>query len=170
VAIDYHRLCRQLGYGYGWLLESIADWIFAYYAIVKESRPINPDDGSFKNAEQIVDHICEHVNIAHMRLTKEEPTYMRNNGNGGQIGNHAKVIIADDSTFYIGSDNIYGAGLAEHGLVVDDESKTQEFVERYWNDLWEQAKGENNAGLVTGKDGPCRWRNHYEAMNWQINN
>lgn len=52
-----------------------------------------------------------------------------------QIGNHAKVIMADDSAFYMGSNNAYGAGLAEFGLIVDDAEKARELDNNYYSPL-----------------------------------
>ena len=42
-----------------------------------------------------------------MRMTAEESTYVRVDEDGvshrgGQVGNHAKVVMADDSIFYVG--------------------------------------------------------------------
>ncbi len=175
---------RRLSYGYGWSLYNIADWIYAYYAINKEYRPTNDDNGNFKNETEVVDHICEFLNIAHVRLTAEEATYIRGLNDshepipGGQIGNHAKVVIADDEAFYIGSDNAYASGLAEFGLIVDDAARASEFVNTYWTNLWTQAIGtEENPGLVSGADGKkpdedfnCPWKSYHESKSgWEFN-
>jgi len=81
---------------------------------------------------------------------------------GGQVGNHAKVLIVDDKIFYVGSDNSYGSGLAEFGLITDDADVTAEFNSNYWEPLWKQALGtQNDPGLVSGSsrlDGTCPWR------------
>jgi len=160
---------RRLLYGYGWNLHNIADWLFAYYAINKKHRPKRLD-GSYKNEEEVVDHICRNVNIAHVRLTANEDTYMRNSVPGGQVGNHAKVLISDDEAFYIGSDNFYGANLQEFGLVVDDAARTNEFVDNYYTSLWTQARGTNGSGLVSGATSTCTWRAHYlKDLNWKFN-
>ena len=96
------------GYGYGWSLDNVADWIFAYYAIFPENRPKDEYNNQMSDGE-IVNHICRFAEIGHTRMTKEEETYMRiskehpeRKFRGGQVGNHAKVLIADDSIFYVG--------------------------------------------------------------------
>ena len=162
---------RKLSYGYGWSLENIADWIFAYYAINKNTRP-KYSDGNFKNDKDTAEHICKYVEIAHVRLDKDESTYKRGEYNGGQIGNHAKVLIVDEEIFYIGSDNAYGAGLAEFGLVVDDATRSKDFVETYWKTLWTEAKGADESGLVSGSSsGVCKWKtDHFESFGWKFNN
>eukprot|EP00588_Corethron_pennatum_P008841 CAMPEP_0194274128 /NCGR_PEP_ID=MMETSP0169-20130528/7286_1 /TAXON_ID=218684 /ORGANISM="Corethron pennatum, Strain L29A3" /LENGTH=1429 /DNA_ID=CAMNT_0039017245 /DNA_START=34 /DNA_END=4320 /DNA_ORIENTATION=- len=152
-----------LGYGYGWSLENIGDWIFAYYAINKSSRP--KTDGVFMSSTQVADHICKKIKIAHTRLNKNETTYMRGDNSGGQVGNHAKILMVDEEIFYIGSDNTYGGGLAEFGLIIDDATRSKDFADNYWNTLWTEARGVNDTGLVSGRENqtktdipPCKWK------------
>lgn len=123
------------------------------------------------NRDEILDHICSFVSIAHVRLTANEPTYMRANGKGGQIGNHAKIVMVDDEAFYIGSDNAYGAGLAEFGLIIDDEERTEDFKTNYWDVLWNEAKGTTEEpGLRSGGENGCPWKEEFlENKKWQFN-
>lgn len=56
-------------------------------------------------------------------------------------GNHAKVYIIDDSSFYVGSDNAYPIfmnpeGLQEFGFMVGGEPETKRFLDDYWNKFW----------------------------------
>ncbi|KAL7553740.1 hypothetical protein ACHAWF_017058 [Thalassiosira exigua] len=146
---------RRLSYGYGWSLDNIADWIFAYMMINPDARPHG------MNADEIVDHICMHAHIGHTRLRAEDETYTRGANRGGQVGNHAKVVMVDESIFYMGSDNAYGGGLAEFGLIVDDKEKAAELNEKYFGSLWHEALGTAESSLVSGLqslDGKCGWR------------
>lgn len=163
---DHHvtqSVHRKLAYGYGWTLENVADWIFAYYMINEGSRP--QIDGRSMTANEIAEHICTHAHIGHIRVTAEEDAY----GSGGQIGNHAKIVMVDEKIFYIGSDNAYGSGLAEFGMITDDADITAEFNEKYWVPLWEQTKGTvSDPGLVSGSSSPtgtCKWRDNLEGRN-----
>jgi len=52
------------------------------------------------------------------------------------MGMHAKHFIVDDICYYIGSQNLYIADLAEWGLVIDDPTQTQKVMNEYWNPLW----------------------------------
>jgi len=52
------------------------------------------------------------------------------------MGMHAKHFIIDDRCYYIGSQNLYIADLAEWGLVIDDEEQTKKCMDEYWNPLW----------------------------------
>ncbi len=55
-------------------------------------------------------------------------------------GNHAKAFIADDSVFYVGSDNLYPHNLAEFGYLVEGEPVAV-FLEHYWDQVWRYSKG-----------------------------
>ena len=57
-----------------------------------------------------------------------------------KFGNHAKVVIADDAAFYIGSQNLYPANLAEYGFIVDDAGVAADFVTHYFSDIWAASK------------------------------
>ena len=92
---------------------------------------------------------------------------MRNYKNVGQVGNHAKVLLVDEEIFYIGSDNAYGGGLAEFGLIVDDATRAKDFAETYWKDLWTAAKGPSDSALVSGGPGECKWKkDHFDVFGW----
>merc|ERR1712241_899677 len=47
-----------------------------------------------------------------------------------------KFFMIDDCCYYIGSQNLYIANLAEWGVVVDCEEKTHSILEQYWNPMW----------------------------------
>jgi hypothetical protein len=53
---------------------------------------------------------------------------------------HCKLVVADDSVVYIGSDNAYPAYCEEHGLWVGDQSSIDDLITNYWNGLWEFAQ------------------------------
>ncbi|GAB3976058.1 hypothetical protein GCM10029978_061830 [Actinoallomurus acanthiterrae] len=53
--------------------------------------------------------------------------------------NHAKVYIADDAVYYVGSDNLYPHKLAEFGYLIEGEA-VQDLVTNYWDKLWHYAE------------------------------
>jgi hypothetical protein len=55
---------------------------------------------------------------------------------GRAIANHAKLWMADDRVFYIGSDNLYPVNLQEFGYIVDDQKAAAELIDANWNPLW----------------------------------
>ena len=93
-------------YRYGWSIDNIADWFYAYLAIFPEKRPLDADSKPVSDGE-VVDPIYKNEEIGHMRMTAEVSTRVRIGKDGvshrgGQVGNHAKVVMADDSIFYVG--------------------------------------------------------------------
>jgi murine toxin len=50
-------------------------------------------------------------------------------------GNHAKVFIADDRVYYVGSDNLYPHNLIEFGYLVEGPS-VQDLLKNYWQQVW----------------------------------
>ena len=79
--------------------------------------------------------LCRKLSIANWRYS-DEATYPNNE----PIPNHAKTFVIDERAVYIGSQNMYVAGLAEHGFLVDDARITQDYLSKYWNPLWTAAK------------------------------
>ena len=79
--------------------------------------------------------ICEHLSVASIRPFEEERW-----SDGTEYANHAKSFIIDDQAFYIGSQNLYPAELAEFGYLVDDQSAAQKLVDNYWNPLWNSSQ------------------------------
>lgn len=57
--------------------------------------------------------------------------------NGGTMGFHAKHFIIDDRAYYIGSQNLYKADLAEWGVLIDNEQQTKKCMQEYWNPMWQ---------------------------------
>jgi hypothetical protein len=60
--------------------------------------------------------------------------------NGEQIGVHPKLIIADETSFYMGSQNFYPSDLQEFGLLVSDTKATKELIANYWGPIWEESQ------------------------------
>jgi len=75
------------------------------------------------------------LRITYIKQTTEADTWP----DGAREGNHAKFFIVDDKGYYLGSQNLYIANLAEWGVIVDSEERTQEMLETYWKPLWENS-------------------------------
>jgi phosphatidylserine/phosphatidylglycerophosphate/cardiolipin synthase-like enzyme len=65
---------------------------------------------------------------------------------GVPMANHDKVIVTDDQAFYVGSQNLYLAGLQEFGYIVDDSRVTGEFLARDWDVLWHHSSAVATSG------------------------
>jgi phosphatidylserine/phosphatidylglycerophosphate/cardiolipin synthase-like enzyme len=90
--------------------------------------------GLMRRAAQILPghdaEICQRVHFSNVR-SSTAATWP----NGRPLANHAKVVIVDEQAFYVGSQNLYEADLAEYGVIVDDAAATRQFVADYWSKL-----------------------------------
>ena len=124
------------GDGNGWLSEEVAAamelWILENPGIISDDIDVH-------------DLICERFNIAGLRFS-EESTWP----DGSKIGNHSKFMIADEHTFYLGSQNLYPADLVELGLIVDDAELTAEVMAAYWEPMWAHSV----QGAISGSQAP----------------
>ncbi len=79
----------------------------------------------------------EKVHIATLRFGPDPAdTWL----NGWPFANHAKVLIVDDSVFYIGSSNFYSSDLQEFGYFVQRPAAVQTLLADYWDPMWKYSK------------------------------
>lgn len=84
--------------------------------------------------ERLLEMVRKNLRITMLRTSAE------NAWEDGEFkGNHAKFFIIDDRAFYIGSQNLYIANLAEWGLLIDDEEETAKVLDQYWKPMWEHS-------------------------------
>jgi len=76
--------------------------------------------------------VGNNLRLAYLRTSLGEMDWQERK----KSGNHAKFFIVDDICYYIGSQNLYIANLAEWGIIIDSEEQTQKVLEEYWNPLW----------------------------------
>jgi phosphatidylserine/phosphatidylglycerophosphate/cardiolipin synthase-like enzyme len=89
--------------------------------------------------------LCKHVHFSNLR-SSSAPTWP----DGKPLANHAKVFIVDEQAYYVGSQNLYDADLAEYGVIVDDRTATEQFVSDYY------AKLASYSSVTTYRDPSCR--------------
>ncbi len=82
--------------------------------------------------------ICDSIEYAPWRFTKG----VKHWNDKEEIGGHSKLVMVDDSAFYLGSQNMYPAGLQEYGLIVTDPNMTRQLRDQYWIRLWEASSPE----------------------------
>ena len=70
----------------------------------------------------------------HATTLRQGPEDVWPDGTG--MANHAKLVIADDAAFYLGSQNWYPAQLSELGFIVDDAGATRQLLDGYYTPLW----------------------------------
>eukprot|EP00928_Gymnodinium_smaydae_P045600 TRINITY_DN30378_c0_g1_i1.p1 TRINITY_DN30378_c0_g1~~TRINITY_DN30378_c0_g1_i1.p1 ORF type:complete len:614 (-),score=68.22 TRINITY_DN30378_c0_g1_i1:259-2046(-) len=126
-------------YGNGWSLKTIRKafkyfiWRHKKMNIFKTNRTVNMVlDEQLQLATLRYSDVKDHWK-PHSSVTTSEYH--------NRFANHAKLYIIDDELFYIGSQNLYSADLAEFGFIVDDQEVTKELLRNYWIRLWFHSYG-----------------------------
>ncbi len=109
-------------YGNGWTTEDVVDAMLVWFEDNTGLLPLGT------TAEEV---LCDHFRPAVVRVS-DEATW----ADEVNIGNHAKFFIVDDVAFYLGSQNLYEADLAEWGVIVDSPEMTAEILTEYWDPMW----------------------------------
>ncbi len=122
--------------------------------IVLSNPGAGEDRGNYSNgwsceevaAEMIKTMVEQYPDASHEEIKKTVVENLRicflKNKNGHEwkthhkVGLHSKFFIIDDVCTYVGSQNLYQFDLAEWGVAIDDEQKTQEIVKDLWNPMW----------------------------------
>jgi len=112
----------EANYGNGWTCEDVAS------EIVKAIQLNFPD----ADEETLAGLVGINLRVAYMRASLGSMDWV----DPKKTGNHAKFFIVDDICYYIGSQNLYIANLAEWGIIIDSEEQTQKVLEEYWCPLW----------------------------------
>lgn len=82
-----------------------------------------------KTLPQGVDYdaaLCKSVHLEWLRSSSSQAW-----PDGSKLALHSKVIAVDDRAFYVGSQNLYPADLAEFGYIIDDAALTRDFIASY---------------------------------------
>jgi len=112
----------EANYGNGWTCEDVAT------EIVKEIQKNFPDaDEQILTGLVGINLRCAYTRGSCGKCDWEDKR---------KTGNHAKFFIVDDLAYYVGSQNLYIANLAEWGVVVDSKKQTLKVLEEYWKKLW----------------------------------
>lgn len=141
--VDVYLLLSETYWWNGWTLSQVSNEIRKYLLENMESISAAHDLPRPGADFDITAMLCKKLHIAGAR-----------DGVGALVANHAKVVIADDDAFYMGSQNLYPGGLAdplitqlaEFGYIVDDEATTQRFIRSFWEPVWNAASPRAIAG------------------------
>lgn len=131
-------------YGNGWTCVDVAA------EIVKAIRKVKPEVGDHDLRILVKDNL----RVCYIKQGKK-------NGwaDGLTMGMHAKHFIIDDRCYYVGSQNLYIADLAEWGLVIDDEAQTTKMMSEYWGPMWANSYIEDDCNVDDVMDGLAVDRN-----------
>jgi phosphatidylserine/phosphatidylglycerophosphate/cardiolipin synthase-like enzyme len=125
-------------YSNGWTPEDVVQQVSDYVATHSELAAPGTDVNAI---------LCAKLHIAGLRPSSDDLW-----PDGSTFANHAKLVVADDRAFYIGSQNWYPSNLTELGLIVDDADATHELVAEYFAPMWESS----SRAAVASVDGqPC---------------
>jgi len=111
----------EANYGNGWSCVDVAAEIIKR---IKKQFPEAEDS-------ELRQKVSDNLRISFIRQAQGN-TYE----DGTTIGLHSKHFIVDDVCTYIGSQNLYVCDLAEWGVIIDQEEKTQEILDQYWHPMW----------------------------------
>jgi len=108
-------------YGNGWSCVDVAAEIIKR---IKKQFPKAEDD-------DLRQKVTENLRICFIKQLQGNAY-----ADGTTIGLHSKHFIVDDLACYTGSQNLYVCDLAEWGVIVDHEEKTQKILSEYWDPMW----------------------------------
>eukprot|EP00746_Dinoflagellata_sp_MGD_P013350 gnl/MRDRNA2_/MRDRNA2_128822_c0_seq1.p1 gnl/MRDRNA2_/MRDRNA2_128822_c0~~gnl/MRDRNA2_/MRDRNA2_128822_c0_seq1.p1 ORF type:complete len:586 (-),score=117.70 gnl/MRDRNA2_/MRDRNA2_128822_c0_seq1:144-1901(-) len=126
-------------YGNGWSCNDVAS------EITRQMVEIYPDALD----ADLVAAVTTNLKVTFMRSKKGSEDWP----DGQKLGNHAKFFIIDDICYYLGSQNLYIANLAEWGILIDDKQQTQKILQEYWNSAWENSYQESDTDVAEIMDG-----------------
>jgi phosphatidylserine/phosphatidylglycerophosphate/cardiolipin synthase-like enzyme len=111
-------------YSNGWTPMDITQHVANYAAA-------NPE---VMHGANVTSALCSHLHVATLRQGADDVW-----PNGATFANHSKLVISDDATFYLGSQNWYPANLFEIGYIVDDAPTTQQLLAGYFTKAWTES-------------------------------
>jgi phosphatidylserine/phosphatidylglycerophosphate/cardiolipin synthase-like enzyme len=112
-------------YANGWTLRDVADRIRRKMEGAPAALP----------SDAIRQLLCERLHLAYLRYGESESW-----PSGVGLAHHDKTIAVDEQGFYIGSQNLYPAGLQEFGYIVDDSRATGTYLDVYWSEIWRHSQ------------------------------
>lgn len=134
-------------YGYGWTALQLAERF-----VGRLMRYLESNSNIELGREEVRRIACERIHVATIRYNDMDDHWAGvKTKHGKRFGSHAKFFMAD-GTFYLGSENLYPANLAEYGLIIDDPIVTANVLATYWNPLWKAAK----KSAVSGDGSECQ--------------
>ena len=113
-------------YSNGWTPQDVVAKLRDYAAAHPDLVPANTTTSSM---------LCSRFHVTTLRPSADDRW-----PDGASFANHAKLVIVDDAAFYIGSQNWYPSNLPELGYIVDDPAMTQQLMDAYYNQAWQQSK------------------------------
>jgi phosphatidylserine/phosphatidylglycerophosphate/cardiolipin synthase-like enzyme len=128
-------------YGNGWSCADVAS------EIIKTMRDLDDvDDATLRRTVENDLRVCT------LKQGNLE-SWIPDGDESKRMGNHAKFFLIDDRAYYIGSQNLYVADLAEWGVFVDDAATTKRCLDEYWNPMWKYSYTKDDCDVDEVMDG-----------------
>jgi phosphatidylserine/phosphatidylglycerophosphate/cardiolipin synthase-like enzyme len=127
-------------YSHGWTAAETAQQIADYMKTKKDLFPAGAD---------VIGALCKNLHVAGIRVANMDKW-----PDGKVFSNHAKFLMIDTQAFYVGSQNLYSADLAEFGFIVDSADAAQVATDTFWGPLWAFSQ----ADAVPAADGDCPFK------------
>jgi len=124
-------------YSNGWTPADVVMKLADYAAAHPELLPSGSDVRTL---------LCAKLHVTALRPSNDDAW-----PSGAHFANHAKLVIADDAAFYLGSQNWYPTNLFELGYIVDDTTAAHQLVDTYYTPLWTASR----RVAVSGSDAPA---------------
>ena len=112
----------EANYGNGWSPADVQQHIFT-------TALDNPS--LWTSSEDMTTAFCNRLHVTTLDATSS-PTWP----DGGKFALHTKLISVDSQAFYLGSQNMYVADLAEFGFIYDDAATAQNLENTYYAQMW----------------------------------
>jgi len=120
--------CTEANYGNGWTCRDVSSEII---------KTIETQFGT-QDPDILRERVGDNLRVCYLRQKLGTKW-----ADGMTLGYHAKHFIIDDIAFYMGSQNLYLADLAEWGVLVDDAETTKLCMQQYWNPIWADSYNED---------------------------
>lgn len=124
-------------YWNGWSLHDIARRIRDFM----ERTPGVPKGAALREL------LCEKLHVASLRYGPDATW-----PSGVPFASHDKGIAVDEQGFYVGSQNLYPAGLQEFGYIVDDSRATRTYLNAVWSNVWQYSQ----TAAISGRGATCQ--------------
>jgi hypothetical protein len=144
--VDVYIVVSDLNAGAGGLGPSVAQYSNGWSPtdVAKHFQTYMGSNAGYPTGAALTALLCSKLHLAPIRYSVQSATWP----SGNTFAQHSKTIEVDAQGFYIGSQNIYPAGLQEYGYIVDDSRATAQWLTGYWANVW----GQSQIGAVTGTE------------------
>jgi hypothetical protein len=112
----------EANYGNGWSPADVQQHILA-------TAQAHPE--LWTSHEDVTTAMCAHLHVTTLAATNDATW-----PDGGKFALHTKLISVDSQAFYLGSQNMYVANLAEFGFIYDDAATTEKLENDYYAQMW----------------------------------